>query len=113
MNNKNNKNPRFFLFFTFRETLSSAATTPHNAHSRKGKKKQQQGAKQSEAKRAEQRILHVSDSRAYRMVCCGVFVFIPYWLRVSRAAFAYIYSRPWDSFPTRPCKGDGGLPMTV
>lgn len=48
MNNKNNKNPRFFLFFTFRETLSSAATTPTmRIHAKEGKK-QQQGAKRSE-----------------------------------------------------------------
>ncbi len=77
MNNKNNKNPRFLPLFYLQRNALVCCDNTHNAHSRQGKKKQQR-AKRREAKRAEQRILHVSDSRAYRMVCCGVFVFIPY-----------------------------------
>jgi hypothetical protein len=50
--------------FTFRETLSSAATTPTmRIHARKRENNE----------RSEQCILHVSASRAYPMMWCGVF----------------------------------------
>ncbi len=73
---------RFFLFYLQRNALVCCDNT-HNAHSRKERRNNE---------RNEQRILHVSGSRAYPTAWCGVFFYPILIARIEGRLCLYILS---------------------